>query len=409
MTDYIERLRQSLPPELLELDQWVLWKFESRGGKQTKLPYNALTRGMASSTNPATWASFESAAAAYADVGYSGLGFVFSEHDPYTGVDLDHCITDGQMDPERREWLLDLDSYSEMSPSGTGVHVIVRARKPGDRCKNTGLGVEMYDGDRFFTFTGDRVNGTTKLIYGRQDVINALYREWFGDPEPEMSTGGAAAQPVALDDLALLTKIREKDIALASLLDGDTRGYPSDSEADLAAANRLAFWTGKDKPRMLGIIHGSKLNRHKWARADYANRTLDKAIADTRNVYTGHIFTNGNGSHATASNNAKVVAGQATPAEPEQLTDLGNGQRFARLHGHDVRHVQDWGWLVWNGRCWDPDKTGQVARLAKRTALGFFGDAANVLEQAKTATLAQQEAVQAEPHRRGGKTGRKSQ
>ncbi len=132
MTDYIERLRQSLPPELLELDQWVLWKFESCGGKQTKLPYNALTRGMASSTNPATWASFESAAAAYADVGDSGLGFVFSEHDPYTGVDLDHCITDGQMDPERREWLLDLDSYSEMSPSGTGVHVIVRARKPGD-------------------------------------------------------------------------------------------------------------------------------------------------------------------------------------------------------------------------------------------------------------------------------------
>ncbi len=88
------------------------------------------------------------------------------------------------------------------------------------------------------------------------------------------------------------------------------------------------------------------------------------------NVYTGHIFTNGNGSHATASNNAKVVAGQATPAEPEQLTDLGNGQRFARLHGHDVRHVQASGRLVWNGRCWDSDKTGQVARLAKRTALG---------------------------------------
>ena len=83
----------------MQLDQWVVWKLEERDGKPTKVPYNAKTGCRADSTDPATWASFTTAAARSTGA-YAGVGFVFSEHDPYCGVDFDECVdTAGVIDP----------------------------------------------------------------------------------------------------------------------------------------------------------------------------------------------------------------------------------------------------------------------------------------------------------------------
>src|SRR5258706_4752309 len=83
----------NIPQELKDLTQWVCWKYVDRGGKLTKCPMNPKTGGMASSTDSTTWADFETAwrAAANERHGYSGIGFVFSDNDPYSGVDLDDC------------------------------------------------------------------------------------------------------------------------------------------------------------------------------------------------------------------------------------------------------------------------------------------------------------------------------
>src|SRR5881394_4068543 len=96
---------EAIAAELKARPQWVLWRYEQRGGKWTKVPYQT-NRARAAADASATWTTFELAWAQYGRGGYAGLGFVFSPDDPYTGVDLDKC-----RDPETRvidPWALDI-------------------------------------------------------------------------------------------------------------------------------------------------------------------------------------------------------------------------------------------------------------------------------------------------------------
>ena len=142
----------SLPEELRQRRQWVVWKLEVRDGKPTKVPYIAGGSGKASSTDSLTWRSFEEAVQALETGRYNGIGFVFSSGDPFAGVDLDDC-----RDPETgelEEWAAKIveafGSYAEVSQSGTGVHIIVMGKAPN---KKRGK-VEAYSSERYFTMTG---------------------------------------------------------------------------------------------------------------------------------------------------------------------------------------------------------------------------------------------------------------
>lgn len=144
---------QNIPEELRERRQWVVWRREPRGEKVTKVPYCARTGGPASSTDPKTWATF--AKALSASRRFDGVGFVFTAQDPYVGVDLDECRDPetGAVAPWAQEIVDRLHSYTEVTPSGAGVHIICRGALPPGRRK-AGQ-VEMYDSGRFFTMTGD--------------------------------------------------------------------------------------------------------------------------------------------------------------------------------------------------------------------------------------------------------------
>jgi primase-polymerase (primpol)-like protein len=163
-------LFESIPAELRALPHWVLWRFERRFGRWTKVPHSASTGRRASSTDAGTWAPFEVAVAALRRGGrrWDGIGFVISEGDPFVGVDIDGCI-----DPDSGEiavWALalvrHLHSYTELSPSGRGIKIWVRGSlPPAARHKRSGLGpggtgsVEIYDRSRFFTVTGRQLEG----------------------------------------------------------------------------------------------------------------------------------------------------------------------------------------------------------------------------------------------------------
>jgi len=117
-----ERLRIHVPVCLRELSQWVCWQYITRNGKTTKCPMRANGRGKASSTDRATWGTFDQAVAACKKRSVlAGVGFVFSADDPFAGIDLDNCIDmiSGEIKPWARRILKQLDSYSEVSPSGT--------------------------------------------------------------------------------------------------------------------------------------------------------------------------------------------------------------------------------------------------------------------------------------------------
>lgn len=316
--EIISRIRANFPAELQELDQWVVWRIEGRDGKPTKIPYNAQTGGRADSTAPTTWTDFEQAAHAYLNGNYNGVGFVFSSHDPYAGVDFDKCIQAGVTRADRAEQINALASYSETSQSGTGIHTIVRGVIPGERRKSIQHNIEMYDSGRFFVVTGDILPDCPKTVNSRQQQLKDLYAAIFpsttGQRQPE------PARPVNVDDRALLDLMfsSRNGGAIQALWSGDKNGHHNDdSSADLALCNHLAFWTGNDAERMDRLFRQSELFRDKWERKDYRERTIGKAISATTEVYTPRVHTNGN--HKQTAEDAPDWA--AAPPVGDEPTD----------------------------------------------------------------------------------------
>jgi primase-polymerase (primpol)-like protein len=162
-----------IPAKLKEYSQWVLWKLEPQTkGKQKKIPYT--TSGSQAKTNdPTTWTSFDEAFKTYQTNKnlYSGLGFVFTETDHFICIDYDDVIDSlGIIDPDISEEMAILNSYSEISQSGTGVHVIVAGDMPGSRKR--GNGREMYGSGQFIAITGNHLKLTPITVNkGLEDCL----------------------------------------------------------------------------------------------------------------------------------------------------------------------------------------------------------------------------------------------
>jgi hypothetical protein len=154
-------IMKNTPQGLRVLPQWLVWLKEEVKGRLTKVPYDAKTGRKASSTDPATWATFDAALAACQADSFAGVGFVFASDGDFCGVDLDDSIdpATSALKPWARAIVEQLNSYTEISPSGTGVKIFLRAKKPGTRCRKAyeDGDVEMYDSARFFTVTGWRL------------------------------------------------------------------------------------------------------------------------------------------------------------------------------------------------------------------------------------------------------------
>jgi putative DNA primase/helicase len=274
--------------ELQNLDQWLCWRFEERDGKPTKVPYCPVTGMRASSTNPWTWAGYEAAVKACKERGYDGVGFALTSRDGLCGVDLDGCRDPetGQIEPWAKRIVDELNSYSEISPSGTGVHVILKGELPPGQNRKGAF--EVYDRGRYFTFTGEHLHGTPKIAESRQEALEALVDRILGSPATNDHAG--VLGPIGDNELSD-DEIVEKAHAAANgerfsrLWSGDANGYGSRSEADLALCGMLAFWTGPDPARIDGLFRRSGLNREKWDREDYRNRTISEALRDRTEFY----------------------------------------------------------------------------------------------------------------------------
>ena len=143
---------ENIPAELRRRPQWVVWRYEERGDKSTKVPYDPATNRRASTTDLVTWRSLEEAVQTLQTGRYDGIGVVFSSGDPFAGVDLDKCRNPetGELEEWAAKIVRNLNGYAEASPSGTGVHIIVRGKAPNKKRDP----VEAYSERRFFTMTG---------------------------------------------------------------------------------------------------------------------------------------------------------------------------------------------------------------------------------------------------------------
>jgi len=273
-----------------DLRQWLVWRREMRRGEWTKVPYSPLTGLGASSTTPETWAGYQEAARACKEHSYDGIGFVFTSEDDLCGVDLDKCLDPetGEIEPWAWAIIKELDSYTEISPSGTGVHILVRAKLPEGRNRRGRF--EAYDRGRYFTVTGKHLPGSPQTIESRQEELRAVVRRVFG----EESTNGHAKHVAAPEPLCHdLTdgEVIQKALAASNgarfsrLWAGDTSGYGSHSEADLALCGMLAFWIGEDPTRIDSLFRQSGLYRKKWDRNDYRSRTIAEALSGKTEFY----------------------------------------------------------------------------------------------------------------------------
>lgn len=298
---------EAIPETLREREQWVCWREEERDGKPAKIPVTPGTGGFASSTEAQTWASFETALEYTETEHADGVGFVFTDNDPIVGVDLDDCRgpETGDIDDAAQDIIARLDSYTEVSPSGTGYHVLITGELPEGR--NRRGSIELYDTARFFTVTGDHVERTPTHVARRQDALTAIHREYVqettrdtvgeseqrGGVDDESSTTGAADVDVDLEDDDLLEKATNASNGekFERLWNGNTVGYDSQSEADMALCCLLAFWTGGDRTQMDQLFRQSGLLREKWDEVHYADgstygeKTIERAIAATSEFY----------------------------------------------------------------------------------------------------------------------------
>jgi hypothetical protein len=243
---------------------------------------------------PRTWSNFDSAAGYYHEHPYlsNGIGFVFSQRDPFTGIDLDHC-RDAQTG-DTADWACEIihaiGSYAEVSPSRTGVKIIIEGALPdipGTRFKDkaTGARIEIYNASRFFTTTGLRFPGTSRKIEKRQAELEELYAHLCPEDAPNPNTviigsSSALMAPWAnvTDDDAELVRLAcaaRNGAKFSRLWNGDWTGYASHSEADMALSRILGHWTGYDLPRVDRLFQMSGLMRPKWDREDYRERTLN--------------------------------------------------------------------------------------------------------------------------------------
>ena len=294
---------EAIPEALAERTQWICWRAEDRDGKTTKIPVDPATGGFASTTDDRTWAKFEQALECAATDVADGIGFVFTATDPLVGIDLDDC-----RDPETGRPLepavtiiKQLESFTEVSPSGTGYHVIVEGELP--RGRNRRGPIEMYEESRFFTVTAEHVDGTPTSIERRQAALEEVHEQFVAEEEDTVEDAGAEAEsseipsrsnPVLdLEDEELLEKARSASNGekFDGLWRGSIAGYASQSEADMALCCLLAFWTGRDATRMDQLFRRSGLMRAKWDdvhHADgstYGEKTIERAIATTDDVY----------------------------------------------------------------------------------------------------------------------------
>lgn len=284
---------EAVPAELRVLDCWVCWRYEWVGDRWTKVPINAITGAKASSTDATTWTSFGVAYNAFKQRRLDGVGFVFAEDGPYAGVDFDDCLEgDGTVIVEALEDVMALGSYCEASPSGSGLKVFLKGRKPpgaGCRTKQVGWGgeLEIYDRARFFTVTGNHLLGTPVVVSDRQVELAALCGKYW-PAETKATPASAVARPIDLSDQELLDRMfaSVNGEKIRRLWNGDTSDYGGDeSAADQALCCHLGFWTARDRAWMDHLFRASGLFRPKWERASYREPTLDKAIAMCKDVY----------------------------------------------------------------------------------------------------------------------------
>jgi primase-polymerase (primpol)-like protein len=282
-----------IPNDLKSCAQFVVWRYEFRDGnpKPTKVPYSARTLQHASVTDSSTWATFEEAVAACAPKangtasGFNGIGFVFTEGDPFAGIDLDPS-NDPSIIERQNALFIAFESYSERSPSGQGLHIIVRGKVPSGRRRDC---VEVYSSRRFFTMTGDIYHDAP--IADRQAELDKLFGA-LGGTMPKAPALPLVAATASDDDILRRMFSAANGETIQALYNGDASALKgndrSGSAIDQALVDHIQFYTSnRDQIERIWLNSPHGQRDKTQSRTAYRKRTIDRAFDRELSISTG--------------------------------------------------------------------------------------------------------------------------
>ena len=375
----------AIPTSLRQYDQWLCWRTELRDGKSTKVPLSPHEEGFAKVDDSSTWGSYEVAVDALSRDDVDGLGFVFTDGDTFAGIDIDDVRDPetGSLTENAKDIVTTLESYTEVSQSGTGLHVIVQGFVPDGRQRHDGI--ELYDSGRFFTVTGEHLDDTPPEVAVRHHELATIHRQYVArdtdaEAAPERSAetvqSGVTKSNTNLDTERVIEYGKQNE-TFRRLWNGDTSGYPSHSEADMALCCLLAYYTGDDHDMMDALFRQSALMREKWdeQRGDqtYGELTLEKAIQYVDD-YDPRLHDQEHTSSADAiarlePENTATIEGTVDHVESIPADEIDQAGELADDSGR-IRFV------VWNSEYWGLDaefSEGDTYRLVNAWVTEYNG------------------------------------
>lgn len=363
----------AVPQLLKEIPRWLPWKYipDPNRPKPKKVPHqvSGLAAGrFADTMNPAQWCEYSTAVdAAAADQAYSGLGFLLTA--PVVGIDVDSCYIDGVLSSFGQEIVDRFDSYTEISPSGRGIRIfVVSSWRPTPDMKQ-GLnreGIELYFGKRFLTVTGNILPNSPLDIRDRTEAVSTTYHTLLGSSilheEVDLSLEALPIPPKFLEQLRtrnprIADRIESEPLAINAGADMVETLYTDQTARVDRSLNDLyiAQWLlahGVEGGTILSVLthpqwfSGAK-SRERGS-DQYARTTLTRALS------------------------IREERRRTVPDAQKHWTELGNAERLIEAYGNNLRYCEaKGGWLVWNGYCWLPDRTGQITQQLQTIIRGL--------------------------------------
>lgn len=277
----------AFPPELKDYEQYVCWKYEDNPSDPEhpkKPPINPKTGYKASPTDLSSWGSFGKALKCYEKGGVDGIGIVLTEEMGVSVIDIDDCRSakSGKLNQYARKIMKMFPSYTEVSPSGTGIHIFLYGTLPGKGI-NTKK-VEVYDRKHYMTITGVHVKGSPPTIKRKNNKL----QEWYATlPQPVKKKVAPArtSEQESLSDAEIISLLfqNDKQGKFSRLWSGDISGYSSLSEADKALCSLLSAYS-QSSETIDRIFRISKLMRPKWneprGKGTYGSLTITKVLVN---------------------------------------------------------------------------------------------------------------------------------
>lgn len=265
----------NIPHEMRIYPQWVVWRYEDTDSKKpTKVPYSAKTGHLASVTDPNTWAGFDECVNAMSSGWYAGIGFVLTENDPYSFIDLDDTKGDQTALDRQIKIFNEFNSYAERSPSGSGLHIIVKGAIPSGRRRSF---IEVYSSLHYMTMTGDVYRNAP--INDCNELLNILWGQ-MGQGSVAVAHYAGLAEAKETDEQVYNRAVAAANgDKFAELYAGKWEGmYASQSEADFALVDIIAFYT-QNRAQISRMFRASGLGqRDKAKRDDYVSYMLNKCF-----------------------------------------------------------------------------------------------------------------------------------